>query len=246
MDNLVFVAMTGAVQNAQAQAVHANNLANVLTTGFRADYTQARSMQLFGESLPTRVYSMTESPGTDFSPGGLLETGRVLDVAIEGQGFITVQGRDGNEAFTRAGDFIIDELGSLKTSTGRPVIGDSGPIVIPTFAKLEIGRDGTISILSLGGGPETLAQVNRIKLVNPALSGVLKNEDGLFRRIDGLIEHPSAEVRVSSGFLETSNVNAIDAMTEILALSRQFELQIKMIRTAENNDEAATRLLQVT
>ncbi len=245
MDDLAFVAMTGAVQNAQAQAVQANNLANVLTTGFRADFTQARSMQLFGDSFPTRIYAMVENPGTDFNQGKLQETGRTLDVAIEGDGFITVIGSDGNEAFTRAGDFILDELGNLKTSTGIPVMGDGGLIVIPPFEKMEIGRDGTISIRGQGQGPEALAQVNRIKLVNPDLEGIAKGEDGLFRRNDGLIEPESPDVRITSGFLETSNVNAVAAMTEILALSRQFELQVKMIRTAESNDEAATSLLQV-
>ncbi len=245
MDHLLYVAMTGAKHDARAQAVHANNLANVLTTGFRADFVQARSMQVFGDSFPSRVYSMAEKPGTDFSPGQLNETGRSLDVAIEGDGFIAVIGPDGNEAFTRAGNFFVDNLGNLKTATGVPVSGEGGPVVIPPFEKLEIGRDGTVSIRGQGQGPEALVQVNQIKLVNPEPGSLQKGADGLFRRTDGLIEPPAAEVQLAPGFLETSNVNAVDSMTQILALSRQFELQIKMMRTAEQNDEAATRLLQV-
>ena len=245
MDRLVYVAMTGAAHNARAQVIHANNLANVLTTGFRADFAQARSMQVYGDSFASRVYSLTETPGTDFKQGPMEQTGRELDVAIEGQGFITVAGPDGVEAFTRAGDFIVDEIGNLLTSTGLPVLGDGSLIVIPPFEKIEIGRDGTISIRGKGQGPESLTRVNRIKLVNPDLSTIAKGTDGLFRRIDGLIEPPAPEVALASGFLESSNVNAVETITAILALARLFELQIKMIRTAEQNDEASSRLLQV-
>jgi flagellar basal-body rod protein FlgF len=245
MDKLIYTAMTGAKNNTLAQAVHANNLANMMTTGFRADFTQARSMQAFGGSFPSRVFSATEIPGTDFSQGGLKETARALDVAIEGQGFIAVDGPDGNEAYTRAGDLYVDDIGFLRTGSGASVLGDGGPIVLPPFEKIEVGRDGTISIQGKGQGPEALNQVERIKLVNPDLEGVRKGSDGLFRRVDGLIEPPAADVKLSSGFLEASNVNAVEAMTSMLTLSRQFEIQVKMIRTAEENDETATRLLQV-
>jgi len=245
MDKLIYTAMSGAKNNTHAQAVHANNLANMMTTGFRADFTQARSMQVFGGSFPSRVYSASEIPGTDFSQGSLKETARSLDVAIKGEGFIAVEGADGLEAFTRAGDLYVDDIGFLRTGTGISVFGDGGPIVIPPFEKLQIGRDGTISIRGQGQGPEVLNQVGRIKLVNPDTTTIVKGSDGLFRRIDGLIEPAAAEVSLSSGFLETSNVNAVEAMTSILMLSRQFEIQVKMIRTAEENDETATRLLQV-
>ena len=245
MDRLLYVSMTGASHNAKAQAMHSHNLANARTTGFRADLAQARSMQVFGEHFPSRAYSLTENPGTDFRPGSLIETGRELDVELEGQGFISVEGPNLEEAFTRAGDFFVDELGNLKTGTGIPVLGDGGPIVIPPFEKVEIGSDGTVSIRGQGQSPEALTQVNRIKLVNPDPDLLAKGADGLFRRKDGLIELVAPEVRVSSGFLETSNVNAVSEMTNILALSRQFEIQIKMMKTAEENDQTAARLLQV-
>jgi flagellar basal-body rod protein FlgF len=245
MDKLLYVAMTGAKHNAKAQAVHSNNLANASTTGFRADFAQARSMQVFGEAFPSRVYSMSEIPGTDYTPGSLQQTARALDVAIEGDGFIAVEGPDGTEAFTRNGSLVVDANGNLKTSTGSNVLGDGGPIVLPPFEKLEIGRDGTISLQGQGQGPETLTQVARLKLVNPEIDQISKGLDGLFHRKDGLIENPAAEVTISPGFLETSNVNAVTAMTEILSLSRQFELQVKMMRTADENAEASSRLLQV-
>ncbi|MBV1877535.1 MAG: flagellar basal body rod protein FlgF [Pseudomonadales bacterium] len=245
MDKFAYIAMTGAKHNARAIAVQSNNLANVLTTGFRSDFIHARSMQSFGESFPSRVYSQAEIPSTKFDMGQLQETGRGLDVAIEGDGFIAVEGRDGAEAFTRAGDLVIDQLGNLRTATGSPVLGEGGPIVIPPFEKLEIGSDGTITIQGKGQGPENLNQVNRIKLVDPDLLGLKKGEDGFFRRADGLIEPAAAGMQLSTGFLETSNVNAVESLTQILALSRQFEMQIKMIRTAEQNDETSSKLLQV-
>lgn len=245
MDRLLYVSMTGASHNAKAQTLHSHNLANARTTGFRADLAQARSMQVFGEHFPSRAYSLTENPGTDFRPGSLIETGRELDVAIEGDGFIAVEGPEGEEAFTRAGDFMVDDLGNLKTATGIPILGDGGPIVIPPFEKLEIGNDGTVSIRGQGQTPDALTQVNRIKLVNPDTALLAKGTDGLFRRMDGLLEPEAPEVQLSSGFLETSNVNAVSEMTEILALARQFEIQVKMMKTAEENDQTAARLLQV-
>jgi len=246
MDRLLYVAMTGASQNAKSQAIQANNLANVNTTGFRADFAQARSMQVFGDTMPTRVYSMVERPGSDYSPGQLQQTGGETDVAIEGQGFITVMGDDGKEAYTRNGNLFVDELGNLKTSTGLSVMGDGGLVTIPPYQKIDISIDGIISIIGQGQGAETLTQVNRIKLVDPAVDEISKSEDGLFRRPDGAIELPALGVKLAPGFLETSNVNAVSAMTEILSLSRQFELQVKMMKTAEENDETAARLMQIS
>jgi flagellar basal-body rod protein FlgF len=246
MDRLLYVAMTGASQNAKSQAIQANNLANVKTTGFRADFAQARSMQVFGDSMPSRVYSMVERPGSDLSPGMIEQTGGETDVAIEGPGFITVMGQDGKEAYTRNGNLFVDDLGNLKTSTGMSVMGDGGLITLPPYQKIDISTDGTVSIIGQGQGAETLTQVDRIKLVNPAKDEVSTSEDGLFRRPDGLIEAPAPEVKLAPGFLETSNVNAVAAMTEILSLSRQFELQVKMMKTAEENDETAARLMQIS
>ena len=116
MDKALYVAMTGAKHNMRAQTAHANNLANINTTGFKADFAQARSMPVYyGDGQPTRAYALAESPATDFSQGALIDTGRELDVAIKGEGFIAVQSPDGSEAYTRAGslyakDHFVDNL----------------------------------------------------------------------------------------------------------------------------------------
>ncbi|MCX2887317.1 MULTISPECIES: flagellar basal-body rod protein FlgF [Pseudomonas] len=245
MDKMLYVAMTGASQNALAQKAHANNLANVSTMGFQRDLEQARSMPVFGESLPSRAYAMTERPATDFDHGPLVETGRELDVAVDGDGWIAVQAADGSEAYTRTGSLNIDALGVLRTGSGLAVLGNGGPIAIPPEEKVEIGQDGTISIRSLGESPAVMAEVDRIKMVKPDLASLTKGTDGLIRTRDGQPAAADATVKVVSGFQEGSNVNAVDEMTSIMALSRQFELQVKMMTAAKENDESMARVLQM-
>lgn len=245
MDKMLYVAMTGSSQNTLAQRAHANNLANISTSGFRRDYEQARSMQVFGETFPARVYAMSERPATDFTPGALQETGRDLDVAVEGNGWIAVQAPDGSEAYVRTGSLQIDALGMLRTGDGLPVLGNGGPIAVPPDEKIEIGQDGTISIRALGEAPNVVAEVDRIKLVNPDPKEMEKRTDGLIHH-KGQPAEADAAVRVTSGFLEASNVNAVAEMTSILSLSRQFELQVKMMRTAEDDAASVARVLQIS
>ncbi|CAK9890559.1 MULTISPECIES: flagellar basal body rod protein FlgF [Pseudomonas] len=245
MDKMLYVAMTGASQNALAQKAHANNLANISTSGFQRDLEQARSMPVFGDSFPARAYAMTERPATDFSPGSMQETGRDMDIAIGGDGFIAVQAPDGSEAYVRTASLNIDGLGVLRAGNGMPVMGNGGPIAVPPEQKVEIGQDGTISIRAMGEGPRVMAEVDRIKLVNPDLKTMTKGLDGMIHTRSGQPAPADANVQVVSGFLESSNVNAVEEMTSVLALSRQFELHIKMMTTAKEGDEAMARVLQI-
>lgn len=245
MDKALYIGVSGAVQNMRSQTIHANNLANASTTGFRADLAQASAMQVYGEGMPTRVYSKTGSPGTDFSQGPLQQTGHDLDVAVRGDGWLTVLMEDGTEAFTRAGDLQINTFGELITGRGLPVMGNGGPVVLPPHEKVEIGNDGTISIRELGQGPEVLAALDRIKLVNPANTDLVKGVDGLMRRRDGLVEPPDASVQLVSGYLEGSNVNVVEAMVEMISLTRNYEMNIKLMQTAQQNSEVSARLLQI-
>ena len=246
MDKMLYVSMTGAQNNTLGLRAHANNLANVSTTGFRRDFEQARSMPLFGETFPARVFAMSERPATDFRPGSLQETGRDMDVAVGGKGWIAVQAPDGSEAYVRTASLNIDALGVLRTGNGLPVMGNAGPIAVPPEQKVEIGQDGTISIRALGEAPNTLAEVDRIKLVNPDPKQMEKGTDGMIRVKGQPQVEPDATVTLTSGFLESSNVNAVEEMTSILALSRQFELSVKMMRTAEDNASSMARVLQLS
>lgn len=246
MDRMLYVAMNGAKQNMLAQAINSNNLANISTTGFRADLAAARSMPLFGGSgFPTRVYSMTEKPGIDFKQGSMSTTGRDLDIAISGNGFLSVQAPDGSEAYTRAGDLTTDSAGVLKTGAGYVVLGEGGPITIPDAAKVDIGKDGTISITQIGeaGGGSTV--IDRLKLVNPNIKELNRNEYGLFVLKNGDDAEFDEEVSVISGTIETSNVNAASALVNMIELARQFEMQIKMLKTAEENNAQATQMLKL-
>jgi len=246
MDKALYIAMTGAKHNMLGQVAHANNLANINAHGFKADFTQARSMPVYyGDGQPTRAYALTERPATNFSAGPMVETGRDFDMAVQGDGFIAVQGPDGQEAYTRVGSLYIDSLGMVKTGNGLPVMGNGGPVAIPAAEKVEIAKDGTITVVPLGQGLNALVQADRIKLVNPPIETLEKSEDGLFRLKNPGEEIPAdANVRVVSGFLEGSNVNAVHELTSVMELARQYEMQVKIMQTVKEDSESSARLLQ--
>lgn len=246
MDNMLYTAMTGAKNTMTAQSIHAHNLANVSTTGFKSDFAQARAMTLFGDGHPSRVFALTETPGMNLESGPIMSTNNDLDVAVAGKGWIAVQAEDGSEAYTRSGDFRISANGMLINGQNLPVLGNSGPIVIPPSEKLDIAQDGTITIRALGQPATTLTEINRIKLVNPSEQDLFKGVDGLLHRKDGEIEAADSSISVVSGSLEGSNVNAVEALVDILALTRQFEMQVKLMQTAETNDEASARIMQLS
>jgi flagellar basal-body rod protein FlgF len=239
--------MTGGKHIARAQTLHAHNMANANTTGFRADYEQARAMGVYyGAGVPSRAYALSENPGTDLSTGPLTETGRDLDISVDGTGWIAVVGGDGREAYTRAGSLHITALGQLQTADGHAVLGDAGPLALPPLESVQIGQDGTITVREQGQGPNALTQIGRIKLVNPDDAQLEKGADGMmYARAGQPPIKADAAVRVRSGFLENSNVNIVDEFTSIIALARQFDLHVKMMRTVEDDNSAATKLLQV-
>jgi flagellar basal-body rod protein FlgF len=245
MDKLLYIAMSGAKQNMNALAINANNLANAKTTGFKADLAQARSMQAYGEGLPSRVFSMTERSSQNFDSGAMLTTGRSLDIAVGGDGFFAVQAVDGQEAYTRGGHLRVTETGALETNDGELVIGEAGPITLPLpVNNIQISRDGTIMVQPEGAPNTVQEEVGRIKLVNPDVRLIEKGNDGLFRAKDGQDLQADVNVQVLGGALESSNVNPVNEMTEMIALQRQFEMQLKMMKTAEENDSSASSLLR--
>ena len=246
MDRSLYIAMSGAKQTLMAQATNANNLANAQTTGFKSDMEQFRSMTVFGAGYPTRVYAMTERPGTDFTPGAIQTTGKELDVAINGKGFFAVQDSEGKEAYTRAGDLHLTPEGLLQTGTGLQVIGQNGPIAVPPAQKMDIGSDGTISIVPLGANPNALVVLDRIKMVDLPENTIAKKTDGLIHTQDGLPQQASANVSLVQGALESSNVNSIQAMVEMIELSKNFELQSKVMKSANELSGVSAKLMQMS
>ena len=245
MDEMIFLAMTGAKQTEYAQSINSNNLANVSTTGFRADLHSFSSVPIDGPGVETRVNAVVDSYGTDFSQGPIATTGRDLDIAIQGDGFIAVQAPDGTEAYTRAGDLRVEAGGLLSTGAGHLVIGDGGPVAIPPNSSLLIGKDGTISIQPIGQGPETYSIVDRIKLVNPEVASLQKGSDGLLRMADGETAAPDANVSIMSGALEQSNVNVAKTLVNMIELARQYEMQVNVIKTSEENADSAATVMRL-
>ncbi|MEM7253507.1 MAG: flagellar basal body rod protein FlgF [Pseudomonadota bacterium] len=247
MDKMLYVAMTGASQTLLGQAANSNNLANVSTTGFRADLAQARAMPVLGEGVASRVYSMQERPGFDLSPGVLQTTGRPLDVAIDGAGWFVVQSSNGTPGLTRAGDFrVSSETGLLENGAGHIVLGDEGPIVLPPHESVQVSADGAVSFQPQGALNNQLVSIGRLQLVNPNPDALVKGNDGLVRLRDGTLPASEASVRVISGTLEGSNVNMVDGLVEMISLSRQFELQVRMMSMADDLATRSARIMELS
>lgn len=245
MDRSLYVAMTGATQMMRAQSEVAHNLANADTVGFKAQLSAFEPLPVQGPGLPTRVNGVAQGLGVDLREGGQTETGRVLDVAVQGPGWIAVQGADGSEGYTRAGELRLTPDGLLTDARGNLVLGDGGPISVPQSAQMSIGADGTVSVVPMGQGPQTIAAVGRIKLVNPPAGQLLLGSDGLMHLGAGTADADPA-VTLKSGVLESSNVNPSQTLVQMIQLSRQYELQIRAIHSADENAQSASRLLQMT
>lgn len=246
MDELAYVAMTGAKQIMLAQAVNSHNLANASTVGFRANLTSFESIPVDGPGYDTRVNAQVQPGGWSNAQGALVSTGNLLDVAVDGNGWIAVQAPDGSEAYTKAGDLRVNSVGILTNGAGHPVLGEGGPVAVPPNTKMTIGGDGTVSIIALGQGPETAASLDRIKLVNPQTADLVKGDDGLMRLADGSTAAADANVKLTSGALIASNVNPVDAMVNMIELARQFELQVRLIDTADQNAQAAASIMRMS
>lgn len=244
MDKLLYVAMSGAKETLRAQAANSHNLANANTTGFKADLSAFQSRAVTGPGYASRVYATDGSVGFDGSVGAQITTGNSFDVAIQGQGFIALQDAQGNEAYTRAGDLHVDPNGQLLNAAGLQVLGDNGPISVPPYTSATVSPNGTISIVPLGQTPNTISNVARIKLVNPPNGTVSRGADGLFRTNDGQPAESDAATTVASGVLEGSNVDLAGSMVNMIELSRNFDLQIKALHSAEDNASASAKLLQ--
>lgn len=239
MQDYLYTAMNGARHSLASQQVQANNLANASTTGFKQDFLNAKSHEVDGQGFKTQVVVETYGSSTNFKPGPLQSTGREMDVAIQGQGFLAVLDENGQEAYTRSGNLQLGPEGQVY-SDGRPVMGTGGPLVIPENEGIAFGSNGELSIKIQGGG---IAQVDQLKLVNPELNQMTKGSDGLFRSMNNIPFNQDETVMLVSGHLESSNVNPVDAMVANMALSRDFEMQIKMMKTADENSKAGNQLI---
>ncbi len=245
MDRLIYTAMSGAKHAFLQQAGVAQNLANASTNGYRAMEHKFRAVPIQGEGAPTRAFVVDASIANVFDQGAMMATGRPLDVAVQGAGWVTVETPEGGEAYTRAGNLQVNANGQLQTAGGLNVMGDGGPISIPPDNRISIAPDGTISVVPLFGTPNNVNAVGRIKLVNPPENELERGGDGLFRLKSGQPATVDEKVRLAPETLEGSNVNPVDAMVNMISLARQFEMQIKMLQTADANARQADQVLSM-
>jgi flagellar basal-body rod protein FlgF len=246
MDRLIYIAMNGAKHTLERQAVVSNNMANASTTGYRAVVAAFRALPVVGPGAATRTFVVDSTVGADLRAGPVLQTGRPLDVAIDGEGWIAVQGRDGREAYTRAGDLKIDANGALQTRSGLNVLGEGGPITLPQNSEIAIGADGTVSAIPTDGIPNAVNVVGRIKLVNPQAATLSRGDDGLFRPASGSPAPRDGNVQLASGALEGSNVSMVESLVDMIAHAREYETQIKLLQSAENNSRQWSQIMNMT
>lgn len=240
MDALIYTVMSGAERALRAQQVHANNLANLETPGFRADFELATKQAVAGQGYDARHLNQLQANAVTGRSGTTRETGRELDVAIQGEGYLSVQWQEG-EAYTRAGSLTLSADGAL-TVNGHPVLGEAGPIVLPPFARVQVAEDGSISIQA--PGQDNMQVVDRLKLVKPEVASLTKNEAGLIVPREGDMLAADDTVKVRGGHLEGSNVSAVEEMVAAMGLNRDFELQMKLYKATDAMAEAGNRLIR--
>ena len=242
MDRMIYLSMSGAKAALQRQDVLANNLANVSTVGFRSELAAFRAVPVEGSGASTRVYTLESTVGANHQPGPVQATGRNLDVAMKGNAWLAVQGLDGTEAYTRAGALDVNAEGLLVTKSGLTVLGDGGPISVPANSEVNIAGDGAVSAKAANGRSSS---IGRLKLVTPETpTAIARGPDGLFRAESDLSADTTA--RVQDGALEGSNVSAVETMVAMIAAGRQFEQQMKLLQTAERQEQAAAKLLSAS
>jgi flagellar basal-body rod protein FlgF len=246
MDRLIYTAASGAKHILEQQATTTHNLANVSTTGFRAQVDAFRAVQVEGGALPTRAFVVDSTVGADFSSGPLQATGRDLDVAVKGKGWLALQMPDGTEAYTRNGALQMNPNGVLQSAGGFTIAGDGGPISVPPEVTVAIGGDGTISTIATTTKPGAPTVLGRLKLVNPPESDLVRGDDGLFRLKNGAAAPADPLVAVAGGMLEGSNVSPVESMVNMIALARSFDTQMSLMKNAENNAAKATQILALS
>ncbi len=245
MDATLYIAMTGAKRTMNEQSLFSNNLANVNTPGFRADMNESVSYYLNGFPENSQVYSASKPSGLDLRAGPIQTTNRPLDVAVNGEGWFVVQNAQGKPVLTRAGNFVVNNTGLLVNSEGLVVRGSGGPITIPPNTSVQVGNDGTISIIPQGEGPEAATTLDRLLLVNPNPQTLEKGPDGHIRLPGDAVPVADARVTVTPGALELSNVNAVGEMVNMINAQREFEVQLKLMQTVNGNQQTLARLLQI-
>src|SRR4051812_17395942 len=245
MDRLIYTALSGMRGAMARQTTTANNLANANTTGFRAEMSSATALWLRGSGMETRAPTVQQVVAADMAPGSVNQTGRDMDVAMQGDDLLAVQADDGSEAYTRRGDLQVSPTGVVTTGDGHPVLGEGGPLTLPPADSVRIAQDGAIWIVPTGGDPNQPQQVDRLKLATPAGSRVQKGLDGLFRVADGGALPSDPDARLTPHSLEGSNVNTSQTLIDMIEASRSWDMQLQLVTQAREMDTSAADLMRL-
>lgn len=246
MDRLIWTAVTGMNAAMTRQRVTASNMANAQTTGFRAELLQITPMTLKGSPVEARAMTDAAVRGALMTPGTMVPTGRPLDVAMQGEAFLTVQAPDGSEAYTRRGDLTISPTGLLVNGEGFAAMGEDGPISLQPGGQASIAEDGAVMVRNPAEPEAPPVVVGRLKLASPAGTMIAKGLDGLFRVEGGGILPADAEARLASGMLEQSNVRPSEVLVEMVEAQRSYDMRTKLIATAKELDEGGASLMRLS
>lgn len=245
MDRLIYTSLTAMRGSMARQTAIANNLANANTPGFRADLAEAQSLWLDGQRLDTRAFASEEVLAADMTEGTVTSTGRDLDIAMSGDTMLSVQAEDGEIGYTRRGDLVLSASGLLTTGDGRPVQGSQGPITLPPTDSVSIDEQGRVWIVPRGGDASQPQEIDRLQLVGPAGSDVVKGTDGLLRVRGRGVLPDDPDARVTTRAFESSNVSATEALVEMIEASRSWDTQLKLLGNARDMDAATADLMSL-
>ncbi|MEH6700110.1 flagellar basal body rod protein FlgF [Parasphingorhabdus sp.] len=245
MDKLAYTTVNAMKSLMHRQTAIANNMANSETVGFKSDMVSAKAQYLNGPGHNSRAMSVDRDMQADMNGGAITKTDRPLDIALEGDAMLAVQDADGKEAYTKRGDLKINPSGTLLTGDGFPVLGDSGPVTLPPSERVDIGSDGTISYVPVGGDPTQPLQLGKLKLVSVTGSQISKGADTLFHVADDGTLPVDDNAKVISGALEGSNVNMTSALVDMIETSRAWETQAKLLKTAEDLDDSGAGIMSL-
>lgn len=246
MDRLIWTAVSGMNASMARQRMIASNMANIQTPGFRAEVMANTPVTLMGQQLVVRSLNDPAVYGANMDAGTFVNTGRSLDVAIQGEAMLTVQGADGEEAYTRRGDLSVSPSGLLVNGEGYPLLGEAGPISVPPGSEVTISPDGTVLARSPGSDPATPPQqIDQLKLVSWRGSQVAKGLDGLFRVRGGGVLPQDANASLIPGTLEGSNVKPAEVLVQMVEAQRLYDMRTKLIATATQLDESGASLMRL-
>lgn len=252
MDRAIFVLMNGIQQRHHALRSSTNNLANVNTIGYKSEEHSLKHRATGSSNFETRHHSYGGGKYSNFMQGPLILTDRDLDIALtepasKKVGMIAVQSGSGQEGYTRNGSLNINKDGILVTSKGEMVLAAEGGVLsVADASKISIGSDGTVKGQRSGEGTPTSITFGKIKLVEADAKDYEKGEDALYHVKEGATATPAENVKLVVGSIEGSNVNAMHELTKLIDISRNYEMQMKLMKTIEDYDSNANRLLDGT